>query len=417
MRKDKLVSTFSLPRFFTLLAAITFLGYTVLRAHLLSMTHDESGSFIIWTHYNIFSCFVDPGCWRSANLHFLYVLLMKATVGLFGISELTIRMPSLFGHLIYLFFSWKIIKMWTDKPWLQLIGFVVINSNPFLLEFFSLGRGYGLANAFMMMSLYYMGLFFKTKNKGAAWGMYAGAVLAVLSNFTMLNYYACMIAATGIVFSYLFIKKENTAIARWNYLLKTGVGVSATLLVVLYMPVMSLSKGGEFEYGAQSFWDTFSSNVKTSLYTIKYMHSNHVEILGGLYVLMLATGLVFAFRYFIKKPESATNQFILAASLLPVLVALATVVQHYLLGVNYLRGRTALVFVPLTTVALFLFFINILKKQKSRRPWVIPVVAGIFCVVHAFRAYQLKRTFEWWYDARTKDMIEYMDSIVPEGKK
>ncbi len=393
-----------------------FFVYTCLRACLLSMTHDESGSFTIWTEYPIFSCFVDPSCWRTANLHFIYVLLMKGTIGLFGISELAIRLPSLLGHLIYLFFSWKLVKMWTDKPWLLLCGFLIINCNPFLLEFFSLARGYGLANAFMVMSIYYMGVFFKTNNKGAVWGMFSGAFLAVLSNFTMLNYYACMLGGMGLIFLYLFLKKEKMDWRPLRHLFIVGSLVTICLFSLIYMPVTSLSNSGEFEYGAESFWWTFSSSVKTSLYGIKYMHANHVEILGGLYVLMLAIGLAVAVLK-LKKTKSTKAQFVLTVSLLPLLVALASIVQHYLLGVNYLRGRTALIFVPLTTIALFLFFENILQKEIGKWRKAIPVTVGIFCIIHIFRSYQLDHTYEWRYDARTKDMMEYMASIVPPDSK
>ena len=415
-KNRKFLST-SLPRALTLLSAITLFVYTCLRAHLLSMTHDESGSFTIWTEFPIFSCFVDPSCWRTANLHFLYVLMMKETVELFGVSELAIRMPSLVGHLIYLFFSWKLVKMWTDKPWLMLCGFIILNANPFLLEFFSLARGYGLANSFMMMGIYYVGAFFKTNKRSTAWGMFGGAFLAVFSNFTMLNFYACMIAVVGLVFLYLFFQNKKTDWLPWRYLLGVGALVSVVLFGLLYMPIISLSSGGEFEYGAKTFWDTFNSNVKSSLYTVKYMHSNHVEILGGLFMLMLTVGLVMAVSNFYTNPEKPKNQVAFAVSLLPVLVALATIVQHYLLGVNYLQGRTALVFVPLTTVALFFFFENILQKKKGWWRCAIPIVVGVFCTVHAFRSYQLSGTYEWWYDARTKDMVEYMASIVPEGKR
>ena len=461
IKNEKFLSV-PFPKTILLLLAVVFFAYTCLRAHFLSMTHDESGSFTLWAEYPIFSCFVDPYCWQSANLHFIYVLLMKGTVGVFGVSELAIRMPSLLGHLIYLFFSWKLVKMWTNKSWLILCGFLIINCNPFLLEFFSLGRGYGLANAFMMMSIYYMGLYFKTNKKGAAWGMYGGAFLAVLSNFTMLNYYACMTGGGGLVFLYLLFKKEKIDWRFWLHLFIAGVVVTATLFSLIYMPITNLSSGGEFEYGASSFWQTFSSNVKSSLYSIKYMSAYHVEILGSLFVAMLTTGIIIAYKNLIKT-KNKKAQFYFIASLLPLLVALASVVQHYLMGVNYLRGRTALVFVPLTSVALFLFFENILSstqisfftmiekfsQKKIIRPWkgktikefihlflpyakqlliflkkekdlwrlAIPFVVGIFCTVHIFRSYQLTQSYEWWFDSRTKDMIEYMASIVPEGEK
>ena len=416
-KKDISFFSIVLPKVLLLLSAITLFGYTVLRANWLSMTHDESGSFYIWTEFNIFSCFADPGCWRTANLHFLYVWLMKATVGLFGVSELTIRMPSLFGHLLYLFFSYKLVKMWAEKPWLQLIGFIIINSNPFLLEFFALGRGYGLANAFMMMSIYYVGVFMKTNKSGAAWGMFAGAFLAVFSNFTMLNYYACLVGVLGIVFLHLFFAAKEIKWRPWKNLLLVGIITSVILFALLYMPVTSLSSEGEFEYGAKSFWDTFSSNVKTSLYGVKYFAQYHVEILGGLFTLLLLYGLFIAVRDFINDPKNSKAQFAVAVTILPIMVALASVVQHYLLGVNYLRGRTSLVFVPLTTLALFFLFENIFTKENSRLLRSIPVVLGLFCVVHAFRSYQFTHSYEWWYDARTRDMVEYMDSIIPKGEK
>ncbi|MEO1260419.1 MAG: hypothetical protein AAFZ15_16600 [Bacteroidota bacterium] len=406
----------ALPHALLLFSAIAFFTYTFLRAHSLSMTHDESGSFYIWTQIDIFTCFVDPGCWKTANLHFLYVFLMKGMVELFGVSELTVRVPSLIGHLIYLFYSWKLIKLCTDRSWFILIGFIIINSNPFLLEFFALGRGYGLANTFMLVSIFYMGKFFKTENKLAAWGVFIGAFLSVFSNFTMLNYYACMVAVLGLVFFYLLLKKENIDWRAWKYLLGVGSVVTVLLFVLLYMPVRALSGAGEFEYGGTHFWDTFSSIVKASLYDIKYMGTHHVEVFGGLFILMLTVGVFWAVRFLYKKPNDPKAQFVFAASFLPILVALASVVQHHLLGVNYLRGRTALIFVPLASVALFLFLENILNRNNKWR-WALPIIIGLFCTVHAFRSYQLSYAYEWKYDARTRDMVEYIVSIIPKGEK
>lgn len=405
-----------LPTILLFLSALALFVYTCLRAHLLSMTHDESGSFFIWTNFDIFSCFIDPGCWRTANLHFLYVLIMKATVGLFGDAEISIRMPSLIGHLIYLFFSWRLVKMWTDKPWLRLFGFLFINLNPFLLEFFALGRGYGLANAFLMLSLFYAGAYLKNQQKVAAWGMFLGASLAVLSNFTMLNYYACMVGGIILVFLFVALQKEKVDWRPWKYLLAVGSIVSILLLVLLYMPITSLSGQGEFEYGAKSFWDTFSSGVKSALYNVKYFSSHHVEILGGVFLLLLIAGLLNAFVLLSRKAGSPQHQFGLLAACLPALVALASVVQHYLLGVNYLVGRTTLAFIPLTSVALFMFLVALNNKKHLWRK-AIPLIIALFCVVHAFRSFQLTHSREWWYDANTEKMMAYMDRIIPAGKQ
>ncbi len=405
----------TLPKSLTLLSAITLLTYTVLRAYLICMTHDESGSYRIWLDFNIFSCFIDPGCWKTANLHFVYVLLMKGTVGLFGDSELAIRLPSLLGHVIYLFFSWKLLKMWASSSWMLLFGFIILNANPFLLEFFSLARGYGLAMTFMMVSLYYLADFIKNKQRGAAWGMFIGASLAVFSNYTLLNYYATMIAATTIIFLFQYFKKIETDLHAWRHLLIAGAIVSILLAAILYMPITTLSKVGEFEYGATAFWDTFSSSVKRSLYGVKYLHMYHVEVLGGLFVLALTLGLVMAIRKMLKTPEDAKAQFTLAAFLLPLLVSVASIVQHHLLGVNYLVGRTALLFIPLAAIPFYLFFENLLQEKNNWYRRALPVAVTAFCIIHAVRAYQFTHSTEWWYDSNSRAVLQYLNKKTPEG--
>ena len=196
-----------LPTSLLCLAAILLLTYTTLRAYLLSLTHDECGSFAIWTNYDIFTCRTNPDCWGTANLHWLYVLLMKISVGQVGDSELAIRLPALLGHAIYLVFSFKLVK-WVVKntpppsylipqtSYLILLGFVLLNFNAYLLEFFSLARGYGLAMSMMMVSLYYLARWVESGRLGPLVGTLGFALLAVLSNFTLLVYFACLLAVS-----------------------------------------------------------------------------------------------------------------------------------------------------------------------------------------------------------------------------
>ncbi len=405
-----------LPKLLLLLSALALLTYTILRAHYICMTHDESGSYRIWLNFDIFSCFVDPGCWRTANLHFLFVLLMKGTVGLFGDSELAIRLPSIIGHLVYLYFSWRLVKMWSSSSWLVLCGFIILNANPFLLEFFSLARGYGLAMTCMMASIFYVSDFIKNKNNGAAWGMFVWAFLAVFSNYTMLNYYACMIAVVALVFIFLYLKKIETNLLAWKKLLFAGVVVSGFMGVILYMPITTLSKVGEFEYGAVSFWDTISSNIKRSMYGVKYFNEFNVEIFAAVLILLLTIGGVASIRWFFKEPHNKSAQFSVAAFLLPFLTGLASIVQHYLLDVNYLVGRTALIFLPLVAITVFMTFVQCVKFGKKRWLKFLPFLIAGFVVVHAIRSFQFTHSSEWWYDSHTKAVLEYLDEKTPEGK-
>lgn len=127
------------------LVASVLLVYEVLRAAKVSLTFDEAATQMTYLSSSVFAVFD----LRSANNHLLYSLLAKLIGALSGSSELSLRLPSLLGYLVYLGFSWAILKRFFGR-FMALAGFLFLNLNPFVLEYFSLGRGYGLALGFEM---------------------------------------------------------------------------------------------------------------------------------------------------------------------------------------------------------------------------------------------------------------------------
>jgi hypothetical protein len=406
-----------LPNILLWMAAAALFCYTSLRAGRLSMTHDECGSWTIWTDFPIFKCYYSPDCWGTANLHWLYVLLMKPSIGMFGNSELAIRLPALLGHLIYLIFSWKLIKSWTNHAWLILFGFILLNINPYMLDFFSLARGYGLALSMMMMSLYFLSRFVQTGKLSTVAGAFGAGVLSVLSNFTLLNYYVCLLAVfLGLLLVHFFRQREKRkALVVWPALV--ALLITGTMAWLIYRPLGFLMEKGEFEYGANSFWDTFHSLVRNSIYGGRYFHMYNVEVFGGALVVLQVVAFVFSIKRILKNPDGARERFLLVALLLPLLASVAAIIQHYLLGTQYLVNRTALLFIPLCALSVYLFF-AFLQELKFRK-WkaYMPALIGLFCIVHFFRTYQLDFASEWGYDAETKRMILYLDEKIPEGSK
>ncbi len=422
-----------LPISLLYLAAVLLLTYTILRADLLSLTHDECGSFAIWTNFDIFTCRTNPECWGSANLHWLYVLLMKISVGLFGDSELAIRLPALFGHVIYLFFSFKLVKwsvsfippssyLLSYTSYLQLFGFVLLNSNAYLLEFFSLARGYGLAMSMMMVSLYFLARWVESGRIGPLLGSLSGAALAVFSNFTLLIYFACLLAVIGGMAVWAFLKKDKNKAQR-----EIPIAIGRTAIVslsflallgwLLHNPIRILRERGEFEWGRPTFYDTYKSVVHCSLYGGRYLKMYNLELFGGLFFLLLLAVTWLAVVNFSKKPKDTAARLYLAAVALPLLASLAAIAQHWILGTKYQADRTAIMFIPLCALAVFLFFQNLLAQKRS--PWRVGLVAfvGLFCVVHFGRVAQLRYTSEWGYDAETRNMMAYMDDKIPDGTK
>src|SRR5262249_21108054 len=117
---------------------------------------------------------------------------------LFGNTELSLRLPTLFGYLLYLGGGvWLLMRL--QNVWLSIAGFLLLNLNPFLLDFFFLSRGYGLALGFLMLSLalFTNAYLHKTKPDFILYlfGSAAAGGLAVLANFAFLDFYAPLLAA------------------------------------------------------------------------------------------------------------------------------------------------------------------------------------------------------------------------------
>ena len=174
--------------------SIGLLVYTNLRAYHIGLTCDEASTYLSHSNRNLWICFFSESCWSDANNHWLNTFLMQPSIAIFGVSEWSIRLPNLFGHLLYLCASIVLIKNISKNIWVALAGFCLLNFNPFLLEFFALARGYGLGVGCMMMSMTLFFLWIKKQKTSWLVGSFFMTVLAVLSNFIFLNYLASLIA-------------------------------------------------------------------------------------------------------------------------------------------------------------------------------------------------------------------------------
>jgi hypothetical protein len=158
--------------------------YVIVRAYLLSITIDEAYSYLFFVqksvnHFNL----------ASANNHLLNTFLVKNCVRIFGLSELTIRLPNVLAHLLFLVYSAKLFNKFSSKT-LTIFAFLIININPFVLDFFSLSRGYGLSLGLMMGSIYFGYRFIHQKrNYISAFISEIFGCAALFANFILLIYF------------------------------------------------------------------------------------------------------------------------------------------------------------------------------------------------------------------------------------
>jgi hypothetical protein len=75
-----------------------------------------------------------------------------------------------------------------SSPSLRVAGFVILNVNPYLVDFFSLSRGYGIAFGLMAGSLWYLNRFLQTDLEPRYSRLSLGlAALAVTAHLTLIH--------------------------------------------------------------------------------------------------------------------------------------------------------------------------------------------------------------------------------------
>lgn len=396
------------------ISALLLLIYVFLRALNLSMTHDEAHTYLAFHDVSVWSCFWSASCWENANNHLLNTLFMQGSVALFGPSEWAIRLPNVLAYALYLWVSLRLVALLApDKPGLQWIGFILLNANPYLLDFFSLARGYGLSVSFMLTTLWF---FLRWLRDGRMLDIslsYLWLGLAVLSNFTALNLLASFMIAHGIM-GLSLIYHEHTF--TWKRIISTALPALVLLLVLgvfLALPIQELRAKGEFLYGAPSLWDTISILVSDTLYSQHYLGDATVNT-GLVFLLVIMVPAVgFALGIYSLR-KNLTQRFYFSVVLILLASFAIMLIQHQLLGSQFLFNRKALMYIPLLALILWLFIL-----VNRDRLWMRiggGVIAG-FLVYHELRSGNLTSCREWWYDADTKAMMLSLHDITQDDPK
>jgi len=198
---------------FIVVSSMFLLVYVVLNAVRVSFSHDEAITFLNYLSGDIFQLFN----FISPNNHFLNTVLAKISYFFGGNKEWVLRLPNVLAYVLYLVFSFRLVHAWTRKP-LAAAGFLLLNLNPYVLDFFSLCRGYGLSMGFMVAALFfYVSFLDKTfsqhtpGSKDLSWSL-GLAACACLANLALLNVYIGLAIFTIGLYIILNRKSRRTEI-------------------------------------------------------------------------------------------------------------------------------------------------------------------------------------------------------------
>ncbi len=385
--------------------SVVFVAYIVVRSRFVPMTIDEVAT--IFNH-------ATRGLWdmvtyqkdSTPNNHVFHTLLLNFTTWFLGIHQVTARIPVLLGGVLYLWAARRIAAMHHSVE-LRLFTLVVLLGNHFVVEFFSLARGYGLASACMLASVYGMLAYLRTPTQKALAGSAFMAFLAVWSNFTLLNFY---LPYTVLILLIVAQQRSGASLLQHWALVAAGAGLTALVTV---KPVLAMRAADEFRFWNNSGFlnDTLRPMLRSAL---SQSLLDYVPWCMGLVVVFCVLVWGYAMYTWIKK-HGRFDAFTAVTAL-----SLGTIcygfLQNAVLGVPFLDARTSLFLYPLLAL-LLLSAAHWIWEKKPLAARAYMAVIAVFVGLNFYGKSSFNRQTEWWFDNGTFVVIDYLERLYHAEKR
>lgn len=427
MRKNVPTLYYSVVRQIYRMGAIALLGLlfaiNIYRASTQSVTHDEALTYELFVGQPwsiVFNSF-------DANHHVLHTIVCKVFVDLFGVSAFTLRLASLLSGLLYFWVVFRICERLLGSSWYLLLGVALLSLNPYLLDFLSAARGYGMAVALFLLALWEMLCWMaEPKNlhvlkAGVALGLSVAANLVLVPpsiGLALVFLIAVVNQRTAFQPTVTISKKgkkkkeePNPYPTAGQALLRFFVPFVATGWLILMYP-LSNAVSEQFYVGAKTLRQASESLVHDSL------PSAPMFVVGTLAFvvlpLLLAASAFLGFRaaaHWQKASLSEKSLLLLGGTML--IAFLSFVVGHLTTNVPYPEGRTGLYWLPLLTLS------GLIIAQLYERATTLLAIPMAACVGVFIAGFRLNSYADWPYDSDTKTIVEQIRSHKPDvaGRK
>ncbi len=332
--------------------------YLIIRANYVFYIFDEI--FTKWNYMVHWNPFPNQGI-VDANNHFLLSLVGGFFTRLFhSDSMFVIRLGSLLAFPVY-FWSIFGLKNHFRQKWNFYAFLIALTTTSFLIEFFSMARGYGLALAFLMLALQQMMSYINSDRKRALIGSLFGWLLAVYASLTLLP-----IALIAIFYLCVYTLKRKFYF---------GVLPIAITIIPFYYLInysFTLKDMGKLYYGGALGF--FSNTVHSLTKYLWHLQNNWFDAI----LVLIACFILFVTlkRLWVNKnlfdPKLIFSFFLF--------IAIASILgQHWLLGVNYPEDRTAIYLIVFFFGGLFFAL-----DEFSNSKWGGLISIGLSLIFFAF---------------------------------
>lgn len=384
-------------------SALGVLLFTVAKAHFSSFTHDESVTWARYVHLPMKDLLEHRESYT--NNHMLNSILMKGSEGLFGDSELALRLPNLLALVVYLVYAALLARRL--GPVVGLLTYLLLCYGAHFMELFALARGYGLSYGCLLMALHHGWRSLETYRPLHVALLHAALVLMVLSSFVTAQVALAMVTVLPVAALWSIASDlERKRIRR--RMLVVHAALTLVSVILLREPLRKVMNDNSFEFGGGNGFvhDTFSSLVHTALPTVAVV-GWAVQGLWILFLLLMCAMFLVAVRTFRRTGAGTTTADLI---LWPWGVLLATVlvmvVQHALLDTPYPKARFSKFLYPLLLICLGASCSGRVAGRWALWSGAMLTAAALVQVASFIGLSSVNSSVEWQYDMDTERIMD-----------
>ena len=338
--------------------------------------------------------FVD-GTWaslyfpRDANYHILFSILAKLSVGAFGLSEFSLRLPTLIAGFFLILGVFRVLETGASRK-VRWIALVALSLQPLLLDFSVAARGYGLG-----LALFVYALHFSMRRRFVMAGTLAG--LAIAANLTM------AFPVLGLMCAAALVERRGVPIVKLT-------GPAAILGAIFWFGALRGVIEGSYRIGYPTIRESLYSIVFPSttdhagLFRIEHRTAVTAEMIVILSIAAFIA-IVSARDFLRKAKEKSIPGLTLTAT------ALGLVAAHYLFRLPYPVDRTGVYLVLLFGLA-WAIAADEVKNRWSRR---INLTLACAAILQFALAFETQYFLIWKFDMRTATVARLVKKAC-EGK-
>ena len=379
---------------------LVLLAMVALSAYYKNIDHEETLSFYFLKNSELRLLF------GTANTHWLNSFFMRLWMSIFGNEAFTLRLHSLLALPFYATGIYRLSRHVDSRFWAFLF-YVFVLFNPYILDFFTVARGYALALTFQVWLLCFAIPIYKNNNFSEKkwWSVWLCCAFMLLSNLSFLY---IVFGVVGMFFLQILTRQPGYNLNKNTLKI---IGGFVLLIATAATNLILIKYAGDLWLGGDNAINSIFNTVWHG-YTFFYEIEILPQILTGFTLIGIAASSGYFLYQSIKNERISAGLFL--AGLVIGLVAL-NVFFHLAFGTPYLEKRTALQWWLPFMLLLFLFFDEITKRKKGFfGQKILAATVGILLFVQL--AYLFKSSFDYRMSRRQYEqpILRHLYELQPK---